>query len=45
LTGQLDEPFQEGVVARFMDVDTLDAAAALPGIEKGAVRQIFDREF
>ena len=45
LPGQLDESLHERVVARFVDVNALDAAAALPGIEEGAVDQIFDCEF
>ena len=45
LSGQLDETLHEGVVARFVDVDALDATAALPRIEEGAVDQILNREF
>ena len=45
LAGQLDESLHERVVARFVDVDALDATAALPGIEEGAVDQTFDCEF
>ncbi len=42
LLGQLDHAVDEFLVARRRDVDALDAAAGLAGIEKRAVGQGFD---
>ena len=41
--GEIDEAFDEPVVHRFVHVDALDAAAALAGVEEGAVDDILDR--
>ena len=43
LAGQLDEAFDEGRVELVVDVDALDAAAALPGVEEAAVDQVLHR--
>ena len=39
LPGQLDEGVDEGLEQRALDVDALDGAAGLAGIEEGAIHQ------
>ena len=41
--GEGDRAFHECVIQRFMDIDALDAAAGLAGIEEGSVDQALDR--
>ena len=40
--GQIDEALDELVIQRFVDINALDAAAALAGIEESAVDQSLD---
>ncbi len=42
LPGQIDESVEEVVPHLLVDVDPLDAAAALPRVEEGAVYQVLD---
>ena len=41
--GEIDEAFDEIVIDARIDIDALDAAAALAGIEERAVDQVLDR--